>query len=322
MSVQIADIKTYRAITNDDTGSNGGKISATAVVSGAKHSIIPAVTAAERTAGVTRYRKLFFRNENTENLAADNFSVGISALSTAADYFRLKAGTSTDIQGAAQSYTNWAGAGLLSVNANSGASSIDVNYDAADGVYSGAVIRISDGVNTETHTVDTVSWASLTATITLDGTTLINGYLAATPTVITTIINLGTMITSSTGWTETSTAGTYDESTYPVITYNKGTVIDTWTVTFISATAFTCAGLYTGSVGSGLIASDFKPISGMSWYFNLRAAGWSGTWAIGDTVSFSTVHAAKSLWLKQIAPAGTTYYTGSHFDMLIDFESA
>lgn len=50
-------------------------------------------------------------------------------------------------------------------------------------------------------------------------------------------------------WVETG-AGTYNESTYPVLLDHIGTAEQTWTLTFTDATNFTVIGDTIGSVGS------------------------------------------------------------------------
>jgi hypothetical protein len=59
MAVQASDIKFLKSVTVTDTGVNGGRKGQVEVVSGARHNLFPRVTKAERTAGVTRYRKEF-----------------------------------------------------------------------------------------------------------------------------------------------------------------------------------------------------------------------------------------------------------------------
>lgn len=319
MSVDADDIKIYKSAVVSDAAGNGGGIG----TAPAESSLFPTVSPAERAAGIVRYRKVFLKNEEAVgNLAAYNLRVGIKAMTPAADYIRLKAGTNTDTQAQASAYTDWLGAGALDADAESGASSFDVEFDTDDGVYAGSLIRIHDGTNSEFHTVDTVSWNGAVATITLDGTTLANGFAAATPTIVSAYPTLGDLAPSSSSWAETSAAGTYDETAYPLIVYNKGTVIDSWTLTFTSDTAFSVVGANSGSVGTGTISGDFKPVNGASWYFNLRAAGWGGTWAEGDTVTFLTTHAAKGLWVAEIVPQGAASYTTNPFDLSILFQSA
>ncbi|MEA3272485.1 MAG: hypothetical protein U9P90_02350 [Patescibacteria group bacterium] len=108
-------------------------------------------------------------------------------------------------------------------------------------------------------------------------------------------------------WTETTSSGTYDESTYPLTLFNDGTEEDTFTFTFTNATAFTCSGTNAGSVGTGSVSADFSPTNADTGqpYFTLLSAGWGGTWASGETVQAQTHPATLPVWLKEVVPAGT-----------------
>ena len=170
---------------------------------------------------------------------------------------------------------------------------------------------MSDGSNTETATVSGApAWVGNDATITL-AAGLANAYDAATPTYVASAVELPDLTPAQSAWTETSSAGTYDETTYPLTLYNAGTVTDTWTITFTSATAFTVAGALTGSLGTGATSADYKPANGASYYFELDKDGWGGTWAIGDTVTFATTHAGQAVWAKEVVPAGIAAYSNN-----------
>lgn len=109
------------------------------------------------------------------------------------------------------------------------------------------------------------------------------------------------------GYLVSSVAGTFSNSTNPVVAHCLGGVEETWTLTFTGATAFTCTGLTRGSVGTGSIAANFAPINPDtgSAYFTLHAAAWGGTWAAGGTLTFTTHPAALPVWARQVLPAGT-----------------
>ena len=309
MSIAASDILFYKAASNNDTASNGGRPGTTQVVTGSLNNLFPDVSQAQRTAGLTRYRKLFLRNMNTGNLSMYSGEVWIYTRSLADDYFQLKAATDTDTQTDAEGYRNWAGTGLLNAAAGSGETSIDVDYDvSAEGVFDGANLHITDGVNTVDLTVNGVpAWDGVTATIALSGALGYN--FDHTTTVVSTMVDLGTVEKSSDSWTENSSAGTYDEATYPVVGYNVGTVTDAWTLTFSDTQNFSVVGLNTGAVGSGDISSDCHPSNGSSYYFNIDKDGWGGSWALGDTVTFNTVHAGKAFWVKEVVPAGVASYS-------------
>lgn len=324
MSITSSDLKFYKSVTQNDTVSNGGGISATQVTDNVLNNLFPNVSSAERVAGVTRYRKMFIRNKNTAEYALQNTEIWVDALSSAGDYFRLKAGTDSDIQSAADDYTNWLGSGTMQAAVGSGETSFVVDYDAADGIYNGSKIRIDDGVNDIEKTVNAVPiWNGNSATITVSGQL---GVAFATPasTIVSSVLELGTVEPSYNGWTEHfAGTGAYDEATSGnIAVYNVGTVTDSWTITFSGATQFTCAGLTTGSVASGQVSVDYQPANGGSYYFKIDKDGWSGTPQAGDTINFNTVHAGKAIWVKEVVPASTPSYASNVVTLALEGESA
>lgn len=106
----------------------------------------------------------------------------------------------------------------------------------------------------------------------------------------------------------TSGSGSYDDTGFPIIPYNTGTVDDTITIMFTSATAFDCNGLYEGSMGSGVITSDFEPVNPRTGerFFTLLSGGFGGSWSVGDTITFETRSASVPLWWKEVVPPGTS----------------
>jgi len=119
---------------------------------------------------------------------------------------------------------------------------------------------------------------------------------------------------SFTDWAEISAGnGTYDEITYPLTLFNDGTEQDTWILTFTSGSAFICAGINEGSVGSGVITADFSPINPETSqpYFTLDKDGWAGTWQSGDTVTFVTNPSVIPVWWREIVPAATAAETNN-----------
>lgn len=321
MTVADADMVLVRASANNDTTSNGGALTETEITDGAAENLFPHVTDAERTAGLTRYRKAGFRNKNASDLSFQNFLLWISQPSTADDYFFLLAGTKAQVQSDISGSSDWVATGVLDANASAGAVSIDVEFPSAAGVQDGDTIRLDDGAGTvEFATVDgSVSWTGNVATVPLS-TGLSNGFSAGDQ--VAGVVDLSDVETSFDTWVETSAAGTYDESTYPLTLYNVGTIDESWTLTFTSATEFSVSGASVGVVGTGTISGDFQPANGASYYFKLLAAGFGGTWASGDTITFKTYSAGVAFWLKQVVPAATSAYTGSTVKIAGTGESA
>ncbi len=311
MPVSVDEIKFYRSELNSDVAaSNGAGISSVDVIDGTVNNLFPNTSSAERVAGITRYRKMFLRNENPDDLTLVSGEVFIDTQSLADDYCRIKVGTNDDVQSDAEGYSDWAGTGILSASAGSGETSIDVDYDVTNGVYDGSSVRITDGTNTINRIVNgTPSWGGNTATIVLTESLGVN--FSQTSTIVSTVVDLGTVEKSSDSWSESSGTGSYDETTYPLTTYNIGTVVDSWTLTFADASNFSIEGLSTGPMGSGDTSTDCMPVNGASYYFKIDKDGWGGAWALGDTITFNTVHAGASIWVKEVVPSEIGSYSNN-----------
>jgi len=313
-----SDLVLNKSVTISDAGTNGGRASFTQVSSNVLSNMFPNVTQAERTSGVTRYRKFFFRNKNASNESAVNSRIWISQRSLGGDYFRLKAGTDSDVQSEADDYTGWMGTGYLTSPLSTDATTMEALFDAATGVYNGSRIRLCDSSGGEEFlTVKSsggVSWNGNTATI-ITTAGVRSTYPASENSLVSGVVDLGNLIAAVSAWVETSASGTYDESTYPVSVNNVGTVSDDWTLTFTGATTFTVSGANTGSVGSGSTAADFQPVNANvgtgDYYFEIDASGWGGTWTIGDTVTFTTTHSSAGFWIKEVVPASTSARTSN-----------
>ena len=323
MAIANTDIKFFKSTSVNNTTTNGGKISANRVTTNTLNNLFPNVTSAERTAGVTRYRKVFMKNENSSDIVLETTKLYIGMLSSGEDYFRMVEGTDSDIQSDADDYTNWFGSGILNTNLLSGESSMEVAYDTNDGVFSGEsiLLRLDDGTNNaEVQLVGSPSWLGNIATLSFSGA--LEADFDADDTVVSTVVELGEVKPESSSWLESSSAGTYDESTYPLVLFNIGTISEDWTLTFTSSTAFSVTGAVTGSIGSGTIGTNFMPANGVSYYFKIDKSGWGGTWATGNTITFTTKHAAKPLWIKEVVPAGCSALSNNSVRLNWEGESA
>jgi hypothetical protein len=460
MSVSESDLKFIKSVTVTDSSANGGRKGATEILTGVRHNLFPRVTKAERTAGLTRYRKQFLANVNADDDIAFGMLAFLEHPSNAGDRFYLGLGTQRNIQGDLGSYDPvWVGVGTLNTVLNGGETSIAVLMENGDfqwpnggfvhiankfmtGQTIDASVRIGDSVQytlgtwykiapsadatypkgiyvggnivfslqVSTHEewialaenlytdevigtgdgmtqsvalttltnktkgvcgqpgktpVVTATCGGITRTVYVDATGTCTGYCSGgrlnvgngiwtTPitwstapdddteikityrencfsysgSVVTLALETGETVanayatantfvggcvdgsdieTSFDNWSETSSLGTYDESGSPLTLFNDGTEEDTWTITFTSGIAFTCSGLYNGSVGSGVLGSNFSPVNPVTGqpFFTLLAAGWGGSWQAGDRITFQTHPSALPLWLKQVVPALT-----------------
>ena len=323
MAIESTELKIYESTVTNDTGTNGAYMSANEITSGSATNLFPNISQDERTSGSTKYRKFFFKIADSENNTLFNSKTFMSLQTPAEDYVTFFEGTQSDTQSGILGTEDEYGCGSLNSTISAGAVTLDVFVENSGLVIfrTGDLIKIFDGTNEEFLSISSVSPAG--NIITLGGFSTAYGY-SSTNTLVASVSEQASVLTSSSGWTETSTSGTYNESTYPVQLTNIGTVQEDFTITFTSATTFTCAGARLGSVGSGNITSDFQPLNTdfSEFYFILDWQGFAGTWATNDTIEFTTVPASLPVWAKRVVPAGASSYSGNSFKMVLDGESS
>jgi hypothetical protein len=282
------------------------------------------VLLATLTAGGMVYRKVFWKNSNLDGIAANTARLYLTQRLTSAIRARLFAGTQTDTRADISSPRLY-GIGRLNSAILAGDSEFEATFidGQADGIIqAGDTIAIQDMASEsdtvghlEFHVVDAVSWAGDVATVTLDGTVFSNAFAASRTsggntiyTNISSCLEQENIVSSAAIGTKASTAGTYDNVNYPVSGDNDGTVYQTWTITFSSATGFSVVGNTVGSVGSGNTSSAFAPNNpGRSRpYFTIPAGFFTGTWASGDTLQITTTPSVLSSWYMLDIQSGTS----------------
>lgn len=91
---------------------------------------------------------------------------------------------------------------------------------------------------------------------------------------------------------------------------------DTWTCLFSSPTAYTISGSNHGQVaGSFNTSAVCRPQIGASYLFEINPAGWTGTWASGDTLVFNTISASKAFWIKEVVPDTANPHLANSIDI-------
>jgi len=320
MPIEYSDLKVFLAATNNDTSSNGGAMGATQAISGLPGQIWPTVNKAERDAGSTKYRKIFHKNDNAGDIALQNGRLSLFSPPPGDAELYLFAATHTDTQAAITGSEALYGVGVLDTGVSAGATAIDVVVkDPAVIIFrDGEMIRISDMTddldetgNEEFVLIDgTPSIAGDVVTISL-ATPLVNAYGTDPATHVASVIEHGTVAPAITGLTVTSTGGALNSANLKA--HNKGTVQQSWTLTFTSATVFNAVGSVVGSVGSGNISSNFAPINPATGtpYFTLQYVGLSGAFVAGDTITFTTSPSAVPVWEKRVVPAGAANSSGN-----------
>jgi hypothetical protein len=325
MPIQPGELVFMKSETVVDTGTNGGRMSATSIASGVKNNVFPDVTQAQRQTGLTRWRKLFAKVANQDSLALLNARLHLTAPTNGDDRVTLAAGTQRDRQADLSSPREY-GVGRLKTNVAAGASSfVALLEDPTQQIFqAGDTVWVGDAVNSEYFANVSVAKSGSEVTITLyTGDQLANAYTSATGFAASVCL-AGDVAGSVASWTETTDAGAYNEIAHPLEVDSIGGVEDDWLLTFIGAQNFTVAGAFTGALLAGTISQDYAPANAQAArpFFTLRAAGWSGAWASGDTLSFTTHPAAAPVWLKQIVPAGAQACNADVFEIGVAGESA
>lgn len=317
------DLKVYKA------KANGRMDGASPVTSGALQNVFPHVTSAQRTAGHFDYKKTFWKvaDDSDGSLLDPEIYQDAPTLSTT-DYILMFAmgqrdrvedlpgyATGTDTQ------TKY-GSAVLKTSLTAGATSMTVTVrnaaiaSGADAIFRNPVkVKICDKATADALTGNeevveinsslTVSGLDITFSFT---PALQNNYTANGTTRVSSLIKPGEIKTSATNPVKTSTAGTIDFTTYPLLLDNIGTVDEDWTLTRAGG-AWTLSGDSLGVIGTGIALSsanyapnnpDFtKP------YLTIDYRALGGTWADGDTITWTTHPAASGVGQKRVIPAAS-----------------
>jgi len=329
MSIIASELKWYKSTTITNTTANGGKMSNNLVVDGVKNNIFPDVSQAERLSGITRYRKIFAKLTNAANETLTNPGFHLTQFTPAQDRVELFAGTHVDTQADITGSERMYGAGSLTSLITAGAIEVVVTIeDSTQTIFeaTGNDIYIGDGTNSEYHTNVAAAQVGDQVTLTLDTGIMVANNYAVVDTFVASVIygTLTELLPTFDAVSVTSAGGSYDDTTHPVEGSNIGTIEETFTLTFTTATAFDCTDAAAASMGSGNTSSDFAPTNTAFSvpYFTLRSAGFSGTFLAGDIVTITTHPASKGIWCKQTVPAGTNSFSGDNFIVRFGGESA
>lgn len=333
MAIINSELHLYLGAVSENSSANGGRMTTTRVVSGVVNNALPNIGYSERTGGGRVRRKVFFKVANDADLTALSPRIWLDKPTAGGEYVFFYPATQRNVEADLTGSERKYGAAYLASNATAGSSTIVVTLEnaALAGIFQdGDTIRVTDKVNAgsstgneEFRTIDGAPVVDgLTVTITLESA-LSNSYATSSGSRVSTVYAPASVACSIDNWVETL-GGTYDETTYPVLGDNIGTIEQTWTLTFTSTTAFTVSGDTVGVVGTGNVSTDFAPTHPAYGkpYHTLRAAGWAGTQAIGNTLVYQTHPAAVPLFIDRVTPAGTGEIASSIASLVMNCESA
>lgn len=328
MTILSTELQAFKSEVVTNEGTNGGRMSANLITSGVLQNVFPHVFKAEREAGSTVRRKIFFKNSNDNDETLINSNICLDGPTEGEDYVYFHIGTqddtADDITGSEQKYSS----GLTAAIANASEQTLIVDVEDAEltGQYvAGGKIRISSKPTPDSGTGEeeeqvisgTPSVSGTQVTMTL-ADVLANTYAIGSK--VSPVYEPGDVECSVTDLTKTGL--TYDEVANPIQCDNIGTIYQEWTITGQDASNFTCVGNTVGAVASGQIGTDFSPMN-PDWdkpFFTLPANAITAL-ANGNTLVFTTNPAGIPIWETRVVPAGAASMASNSVTAIFGGES-
>jgi hypothetical protein len=312
-----SELKFFHCEERSAIATNGGRLSTNEIISGVINNVWPHVLRAEREAGATLHRKLALKihQDGDGTLATAEFVIDGPTLGD--DRIIMFGGTAEDTQGdLTGSERKYCAGGLVSgITAGDYTIVFAVKHaDDTAGVIVGDDIRLTDKLtpasttgNIEYHEVATKSVSGLNVTLTTVAPIANNyaAYSAGSGGKVGVVYAAGEVKANNGTITKSSAAGTFDDTTYPLLWNNQGADEHTVIHTFTDATHFTAVSDRFGSLGTGIITSNFAPLH-PTWskpLYTIPLGAWGGTWAVGNTLTIPMHAAAAYIWEKRIVPA-------------------
>jgi hypothetical protein len=310
------------------TTAHGGKMDWQSEVPNAVLSaFISDFTQAERTAGATRWYKIFLHNADDGNLAATDVLAYLSKTLTGDYVASLKSATLSNTYNDVSAARKF-GVGTLATALSPGDSTIVIDTRGAAYAHfqNGDEIIIHNkagagntGVDDNTGAIEkhVISgapvWNGDEVTITLVGqiaSTFATSRTVGGETVLTYVASCPPSADAETSVTvqnNTSVAGTLDVN--EISAPNIGAIDQTITLTFTSGTAFTAVSNDAGvTLPAGSISTTYAPLNSESGtaLISIPPTAWGGTFLAGDSVQVPTTPAAFAFFLIVECPAGAS----------------
>lgn len=116
-----------------------------------------------------------------------------------------------------------------------------------------------------------------------------------------------------------NTISQYNQSVYPPVVTNRGSIEERWALIFFNTTDFRVIGESVGQIATGSTALDLAPLNPetQSPYFTLKAAGWGNGWSAGNVYRFNTAGANYPLWIARTVLQGPASLNSDQFQLQI-----
>lgn len=346
MTVQTGEMLFRKPQEVSNAATNGGRMSFSTYVSATAANVFGHVFSAARAAGnlgAPDYRKVccVVANDNEETLYGSLLRLFMPTRGD--DWISFHMGTARDTKADITGSETRYGVGTLNTAVTAGGATLIVDVEnsiLASGsdiiARPGDVLFIADKEswngstgNIEQHVIDTVTASGSQLTITLDGTTLANGYAAWNGTTRTgghimtapAAVDLAVSLSNASQTIAGSGVIDFDQFTVDAIGGAELTVSGLLT----DATHYTLTSDdATHSLGSGTTGADYSPSNPAVGkpYCTIPAAAFSGTFASGDTFTFQIHPPARYVWLRRDIPPACGSLSGNQFVLVHQGESA
>jgi hypothetical protein len=317
-----SDIKMYLAQEMSDDGTNGGRMSTTLVVSGVAQNVWPHVNKALRDAGNEsdgQYRKVFISNQNSDDEPLMNAALIYDGDTLGDDrtmFFPVSDDADQDdwTTGAEQPSDKWA-SGDLKTDILSTATSLTIVFkdnDQATLPADGTKLYLTNKTTPDAVTGDTAQVTISGAPSVTDEECAVNltgqvgtAFLASNTRVCMMYVPADD-IEPSVGTQSATVAGDGTLDDAQIVLSNQGTIRQTITLTFTSATAFDVTSDEPGvTLASGTISSEYEPINPTNSkpYLTIPVAAWTDTdFALGDEIELPLMPATIPMVQQRIIP--------------------
>lgn len=334
MAITAAQLIAFYAESVANDGSCGGRCSFTPIPSGVPQCTFRHAFKALRATGNEGYPdccKLFYRNCNPDGAVAFNPGTFLFRPNPSQAWCYKVVGTQrntrADLTGTEARY----GSGLLATPAAANATVLVVQVKHADLASCFAIgrpTRVSDKAlassltgNEEEFIPSDVSVAGTQVTLTIPSPGLGAGY-AAGATVFS-VFYPGSELQCVVDNLSQSGGTVYSAAGGPIVGDNLGTAEQTWTISRLSDTQFSCVGDTVGILATGSTASVYAPLNPANNYpfFTLPASAWLGNLPVGWSMTFQTHPPVIAVFEFRTIPANCDPLIGDGITLGLDIES-